>query len=249
MPVGNCTNLIVQDAGYRGVLIALTSLRAMRLEPREDGGVVLNAEAGASLAELVRLMAEESLTGMEFCAGIPGSIGGGIRMNAGAYGHDMKDVVKEITVLDGGREFRHIPVQGLRFEYRNLRLGADTVIVQAGFLLQRGVRAQVRAKISELLEARKRKHPLQYPSAGSIFKNPQAGPAGRIIEECGLKGRRVGGAEVSQVHGNFIVNTGDARAADIVALMRLVREEVLEQTGVLLEPEVKVIGESDEEVL
>jgi UDP-N-acetylmuramate dehydrogenase len=245
MPVGNCTNLIVRDGGFRGVLISLRDLREKGIRPLEGGAVCLHAEAGVPLSEIVRFSVEESLTGMEFCAGIPGSVGGGVRMNAGAYGREMKDIVKGITLINGTGRARSVEREKLRFAYRNLDLPGDAVVVCAEFLLRRGSREQVQSKVNEIVALRKAKHPLQYRSAGSVFKNPGAAPAGRLIEEAGLKGSRIGDAMVSEEHGNFIVNAGTARAGDIIALIERIEEQVFLKRGIRLEREVKIIGEEE----
>lgn len=245
LPVGNCTNLIVGDGGFRGVLISLRDLRHKGIRPLEGGAVCLHAEAGVLLSEIVHFSVEESLTGMEFCAGIPGSVGGGIRMNAGAYGREMKDIVKGITLINGTGRARSVEREKLRFAYRNLDLPEDAVVVCAEFLLQRGSKEGVQSKVNEIIAMRKAKHPLQYRSAGSVFKNPRTVPAGRLIEEAGLKGSRIGDAMVSEEHGNFIVNVGKARAGDIIALIERVEEQVFLERGVRLEREVRIIGEKE----
>ena len=241
--VGNGTNLIVRDDGFRGAVVSTKGLRAVRLEPRGEGLTALLAEAGASLAEVVSLTAREGLTGMEFCAGIPGSVGGGIRMNAGAWGGEMKDVLESVDLLNGEGNIRSLPRAALRFEYRNLALSEGACVLGGAFGLARGDRVAVEGRIREILNMRSGKHPLQYRSAGSVFKNPKGMPAGRIIDEAGLKGLTLGGARVSEMHGNFIVNLGSATAKDIIGLIDLVRKKVRERTGIDLEPEVKIIGE------
>lgn len=241
--VGNGTNLIVRDDGFRGAVVSTKGLRAVRLEPRGEGRTALLAEAGASLAEVVSLTAREGLTGMEFCAGIPGSVGGGIRMNAGAWGGEMKDVLESVDLLNGEGNIRSLPRAALRFEYRNLALSEGACVLGGAFGLARGDRVAVEGRIREILNMRSGKHPLQYRSAGSVFKNPKGMPAGRIIDEAGLKGLTLGGARVSEMHGNFIVNLGSATAKDIIGLIELVRKTVRERTGIDLEPEVKIIGE------
>ena len=241
--VGNGTNLIVRDDGFRGAVVSTKGLRAVRLEPRGEGRTALLAEAGASLAEVVSLTAREGLTGMEFCAGIPGSVGGGIRMNAGAWGGEMKDVLESVDLLNGEGNIRSFPRAALRFEYRNLALSEGACVLGGAFGLARGDRVAVEGRIREILNMRSGKHPLQYRSAGSVFKNPKGMPAGRIIDEAGLKGLTLGGARVSEMHGNFIVNLGSATAKDIIGLIDLVRKKVRERTGIDLEPEVKIIGE------
>jgi UDP-N-acetylmuramate dehydrogenase len=241
--VGNGTNLIVRDDGFRGVIISTKGLRAVRVEARGEDRAAILAEAGASLAELVALTAREALAGMEFCAGIPGSVGGGIRMNAGAYGSELKDVIESVSLLNGEGNLRSCGREALQFQYRNLALPEGVCVAGGVFVLARGSREAVEGRIREILRTRTGKHPLDYRNAGSIFKNPKGMPAGKIIEETGLKGARIGGAQVSEKHGNFIVNLGSATAKDIIGLIELVQEKVLEAKGLALEPEVKIIGE------
>ena len=241
--VGNGTNLIVRDEGFRGVIISTKGLRAVRIESRGEDRAAILAEAGASLAEVVALTAKEALTGMEFCAGIPGSVGGGIRMNAGAWGSELKDVIESVSLLNGEGNLKSCKREALQFQYRNLALPGGSCIAGGVFMLARGSREAVEGRIREILRTRAGKHPLEYRNAGSIFKNPKGMPAGKIIEEAGLKGTRIGGAQVSEKHGNFIVNLGSATARDIIGLIELVQEKVLEAKGIALEPEVKIIGE------
>ena len=241
--VGNGTNLIVRDDGFRGVIVSTKALRNLRLERRGDDRAAIRAEAGASLAEVVALSAREGLAGMEFCAGIPGSVGGGIRMNAGAYGSELKDVIESVEMLNGEGNVKACARAALRFEYRNLALPEGACVLGGVFELARGERGAVESRIREILRTRSGKHPLQYRNAGSVFKNPKGMPAGRIIDEAGLKGATLGGARVSEMHGNFIVNLGSATAKDIIGLIELVQKRVLEAKGIALEPEVKIIGE------
>ncbi len=241
--VGNGTNLIVRDDGFRGVIVSTKGLRAVRVEDRGQDRAAILAEAGASLAEVVALTAKEALAGMEFCAGIPGSVGGGIRMNAGAWGSELKDVIESVDLLNGGGNIMSCKREALQFQYRDLALPEGACVAGGVFVLARGNREAVEGRIREILRTRTGKHPLQYRSAGSIFKNPKGMPAGKIIDEAGLKGARIGGAQVSEMHGNFIVNLGSATARDIIGLIELVQKKVLETKGIALEPEVKIIGE------
>ncbi len=241
--VGNGTNLIVRDNGFRGVIVSTKGLRSVRIEGRGEDRAAILAEAGASLAEVVALTGKEALTGMEFCAGIPGSVGGGIRMNAGAYGSELKDVLESVSLLNGEGNVKTCPREALQFHYRNLALPEGTCVAGGIFVLSRGSREAVEGRIREILRMRAGKHPLEYRNAGSIFKNPKGAPAGRIIDEAGLKGARIGGAQVSEKHGNFIVNLGSATAKDICSLIEYVQKKVLEAKGIALEPEVKIIGE------
>jgi UDP-N-acetylmuramate dehydrogenase len=243
IPVGNCTNLIVRDGGYRGAVISLKGLETVEVSNEEEDAVLLRAQTGAQLSKLVELSVRKSLTGVEFCAGIPGSVGGGVKMNAGAYGKELKDVVAFVSLINGDGIIKEVARDNLQFEYRNLVLADATVIVGAGFCLRRGSQADIRERISHIMGMRKTKHPLAYRSAGSVFKNPPNEPAGKIIDEVGLKGFRIGDAMVSKIHGNFIVNLGRATARDIIFLMDIIKKKVLEERGILLEPEIKIIGD------
>jgi UDP-N-acetylmuramate dehydrogenase len=244
IPIGNGTNLIVKDGGYRGAIISMKGLRDITLTERSTEQISIYSGAGAALSEIVLLAAEHSLTGMEFCAGIPGSIGGAVKMNAGAYGSEIRNIIETVELMSSSEEIRQHKGDELNFEYRNLDLPADTMITGASFLLTRERKEQIQKRISEIISARKSKHPLEYRNAGSIFKNPGGkGPAGKIIDETGLKGTRIGGAKISEKHGNFIINLGDAKAADIIALIDVVQKKVKNERGVELETEVKIIGE------
>jgi UDP-N-acetylmuramate dehydrogenase len=243
LPVGNWTNIIVRDGGIRGVVISLKGLRDIRLENSEGGVSAIYAEAGIALAEFVDFAARSSLAGMEFCAGIPGSVGGAVRMNAGAFGREMKDIVAKISVLTGDGAMVDMHRDEMHFSYRNLELPEGSVVAAAAFVLEKGVERDVRRQIGDIMDRRKARHPLGERNAGSIFKNPKDVPAGRIIEEIGLKGTAIGGARISEKHGNFIVNTGGAKAADILALIELVQERVSKERGIGLELEVKIVGE------
>ena len=243
LPVGNWTNLIVTDAGFRGALISLKNLQDLRVEETAGDEVYVHAGAGVNLAEIVSLAVKESLAGMEFCAGIPGSVGGALRMNAGAFGREMKDILSGLTILDKSGVFRNLSADDLSFSYRNLSLPDGAVIAGASFLLRKGKREEIAAKIAQIVELRKERHPLEFRNAGSIFKNPKGIPAGRIIDEMGLKGMQIGGARISERHGNFIVNVGHARARDILTLIDVIRDRVKKERGIILETEVRIIGE------
>jgi len=243
LPVGNWTNLIVASEGYRGALISLTAMCAVEEKDGANGGVCLEAGAGVLLSELVALAVHKALTGMEFCAGIPGSVGGAIRMNAGAYGGEIKDVCVSVRLLDPVEGLRTVTRDSLIFAYRNLDLPAESIIIGAVFGLKRGERAKIAGRVREIISLRREKHPLEFRNAGSIFKNPRAIPAGRLIESAGLKGMRIGDAQVSEKHGNFIINRGQATAGEILTLIDLIQKRVFETTGYALETEVRIIGE------
>lgn len=242
-PVGNCTNLVVRDGGYRGVLISLRRLQGLEMRTDSMDEILLYAEAGVSLARLTEFTLRESLAGLEFCAGIPGTLGGALRMNAGAWGSEMKNIVSSVHLLAPGRKIEEIPRSRLSFSYRNLDLPRGGVITAALLALRRGRRESIKTRVEEIMAERKKRHPLTFRSAGSVFKNPAGTPAGRLIEETGLKGLRVGDAVVSEQHGNFIVNAGAARAHDILALIEIVRRTVKERRGIELETEIVIIGD------
>lgn len=237
--VGKGSNLLVSDAGFRGVVLKLAA-----------GGVPVRTDethiscfAGVGLPTLSRFAQSQGLTGLEFACGIPGSVGGAVLMNAGAYGGCMADVLESVTVLRGDRAVE-IPAEELSWEYRHTTLmETGEPVVAATFRLTVGDPAAIDARMTELLTARREKQPLEYPSAGSFFKRPEGHFAGALIENCGLKGLRVGGAEISKKHAGFVINVGGATCADVQELARQVRTTVRRETGVLLEPEVRLIGE------
>ena len=243
LPVGNWTNLIVRDGGFRGALISLARLCGLSLRENGEKGALIEAGAGCPLSELVSLAVREALSGMAFCAGIPGSVGGAVRMNAGAYGGEIKDIVETVRLLDDSRAIRSVGKKELRFEYRSLDLPAETIIIGATFRLRKGAGRMIEEQVRKILDTRRGKHPLAFRNSGSIFKNPRDIPAGRLIDECGLRGLRIGDAEVSEKHANFIVNRGQATAEQIIGLIELIQRRVFERTGHALETEVRIIGE------
>jgi UDP-N-acetylmuramate dehydrogenase len=244
IPIGNGTNLIVKDGGYKGAVISMLRMSGISLAERGSEQVLLHAGAGATLSEIVLLSEKRSLSGMEFCAGIPGSVGGAVRMNAGAYGNEIKDVVETVELMIVSGEIQESGKDDLKFTYRNLDIPEGTVIVGASFSLRKGFEEQIHTRINEILGKRKNKHPLEYRNAGSIFKNPNGGiPAGRLIDESGLKGVQIGEAKISEKHGNFIVNLGNAKASDIIALIDMIKTKVRRERGIALETEVMIVGE------
>ncbi len=237
--LGNGFNTLVRDGGAEGLVLRLSAFRALRLEPSGE----LVAEAGVSHATLSRHCVENGLAGLEFAAGIPGTVGGWIAMNAGVPGREMKDVVRGVELMDAAGGRRCVPAEALGFAYRSAGgLPPGAVVLAAGFRVRPSPRAEVQAEVDLHLEKRARTQPLDAPSCGSVFKNPPGDFAGRLIEAAGLKGARVGGAEISTLHANFIVNRGGATAGDVIALIERARAEVRERTGTLLEPEVRIIG-------
>jgi len=238
--LGRGFNTLVRDEGVDGVVIQLSRFR--RLEERPGG--CLRAEAGVSHAQLTRFCVERGLAGLEFGAGIPGSVGGWLTMNAGIGEREMLHVVREVEVMSPtGCRLRHLGRGALHFRYRALRgLAPGSALLSALLAVTPSDPARVRAEVERLLEKRAASQPLDVPSCGSVFKNPPGDHAGRLIEAAGLKGERVGGAEISSVHANFIVNRGAARAADVLALIERARRRIEEATGIRLEPEVRIAG-------
>ena len=237
--IGNGSNLIVRDGGVRGLVIGLGE--GMSAVSRE--GNVVAAQAGATLARVSAFAQGEGLSGLEFASGIPGTLGGGCAMNAGAYGGQLSDCLIDATVLVNGEE-QTWTVQDMAMGYRTSRpLREGGVVLSARFRLTPDDPQAILARMKELNARRRDKQPLNYPSAGSTFKRPEGHFAGALIEGAGLKGRRVGGAQVSEKHAGFIVNTGGATAADILALIRVVQDAVRAKDGVELETEVRIIGE------
>ena len=238
--LGNGSNLLVSDNGYRGVIIQI--YKAMSNITVE--GELVTAQAGALLAAIAAQTAGASLTGFEFASGIPGTIGGAAVMNAGAYGGEMKDVMEQVTVLTKDGEILVIPGEQMEMGYRTSIVAKNQYIVlEAVIRLAHGDQEQIRARMNELKEKRTTKQPLEYPSAGSTFKRPEGYFAGKLIEDAGLRGFQIGGAQVSEKHCGFVINKDQATAADVRELIRQVSERVRENSGVTLEPEVKMLGE------
>ena len=238
--IGNGSNLLCGDDGFHGVILDTTR----GLTRCEAEGTRIWAGAGVLLGGLARRALEAGLTGLEFAAGIPGSVGGAMVMNAGAYGGEMKQVVCQAQVLTRDGETVIIPGERLEFAYRHSAVEREGWIVLAAcFELSAGEPEAIRKRMEELAEKRRRKQPLEYPSAGSAFKRPAGGFAAQLIDEAGLKGFRIGGAQVSGKHAGFVINLGGATAAEVRQLYAAIQERVRESTGISLEPEVEVIGE------
>ena len=238
--IGNGSNLLVGDKGIRGVVIEMTD----PMGNIEVDGTKITAQAGAMLSKIANTAASNGLGGMEFAAGIPGSVGGAVVMNAGAYGREMKDIIEKVYVLDENGAQLELDRDALDLGYRHSCIPEKKYIVTKVVLeLVPHDEVEIRSKMKDLNEKRAEKQPLQYPSAGSTFKRPEGYFAGKLIMDAGLRGYQVGGAQVSEKHCGFVINKGDATAADICQLMRDVSDKVQAQFGVVLEPEVKMIGE------
>lgn len=238
--LGNGSNLLVSDEGYRGLVLQLYR----NFNDIQVNGETITVQSGAMLAAVARTAYQTGLTGLEFASGIPGTIGGAVVMNAGAYGGEMKNVLKEVTVLTKEGEVLVIPAKALELGYRTSVIPKNGWIVLGAVLqLKKGDQEQILARMEELKEQRITKQPLDLPSAGSTFKRPEGYFAGKLIMDAGLRGFTVGGAQVSEKHCGFVVNRGDATAADVWELICEVKRRVKEMTGVELEPEVKLLGD------
>jgi UDP-N-acetylmuramate dehydrogenase len=233
------TNLLVRDGGIRGIVISLARLRGIEEEP----GFILYAEGGVGMPTLIGYAIRHSLAGLEWAAGIPGTVAGCVMMNAGTKLGEMKDSIKAVRLVDMKGQVVDVEAAQMRFEYRRTLLPRG-IVVGVWLQLQQGVRSEIEKVVKDYLHYRRDTQPLAMPSAGCVFKNPAGASAGRLIEEAGLKGARVGDAEVSTKHANFMVNRGQARAADVTALIGKVRRAIRRRAGVRLELELKIVGET-----
>ena len=246
MILGGGSNLLVRDGGLRGLMLKLAGdFKTIRLVSEEnEGSVTIEAGAAVLLRRLGRYALDHGLAGLNFALGIPGTVGGALRMNAGAWGGCMADRTSLIRVLNPGGELTTLDRDQLRFSYRQLALEERAIILGGQFKLNRGDPEALRSEAVKMQERRKSTQPLSLPSAGSIFRNPPKGKtAGELIDRAGLKGRRVGDAEVSDKHANFIVNKGRARASEVLSLIGIIQKAVFEKFGVQLQTEVTIIGE------
>jgi UDP-N-acetylmuramate dehydrogenase len=244
--IGRGSNILVPDEGLQGVVILLdgefTTFETLdNLNQPHDDTVRVRAGAGCLLAKLVRHCIAESYSGLEFAVGIPGSVGGAIVMNAGAWHHEIGELIDSVTVMDKSGTVTTEKKENLGLKYRKWGMDPETILLFATFILSHGDKHEIESKCKKYHELRKQQQPLDRPSAGSFFKNPSGHAAGRLIEEVGLKGFTVGGAMISDQHANFIINTGNATASDILTLMREAQARVLKQFGIKLEPEVHIL--------
>lgn len=238
--IGNGSNLLVGDKGIRGVVIEV----GRKLQDIRFNGCEICAEAGALLSRTAALAAKQGLTGLEFASGIPGTIGGAVVMNAGAYGSEMKQVVQSVKVITRNGEIKELSPEELDFSYRHSCIPEKGyLIISARLLLRYGVQEEIEHEIELLKQQRVQKQPLEYPSAGSTFKRPQGYFAGKLIMDCGLRGYQVGGAQISEKHCGFVINKNKATASDICCLIKNVKARVYEAYGINLETEVKFVGE------
>lgn len=243
--MGNGSNLIVRDGGIPGFTLRLGE----GLARIHVTGTQIEAQAGALLTAVAKAALDHGLTGFEFASGIPGSLGGAVAMNAGAYGGEMKDVLRSVRILEPSGQIREVPLDQLEYGYRTSMLqqghkGEGSVVLSAVLDLAPGDPVQISSTMRDLRERRNEKQPMQQPSAGSVFKRPEGHYAGQLIQEAGLRGLSLGGARVSPKHCGFIVNEDNATAKDVTDLIEIIRHTVLDHSGVLLEPEVRIVGES-----
>lgn len=237
--LGNASNLIVKDGGIRGLTLILTRMKKME---RHENQIV--AESGAAIIEVTKFAQKNSLTGLEFAAGIPGSVGGAVFMNAGAYGGDIKDVVFGAEVLTRDNQVIYLNHDELDFGYRHSSVQAnDQIVLSATFNLEVGIANKIQEEMDHLNELRAQKQPLELPSCGSVFKRPEGHFAGKLIHDSGLQGFQIGGAQVSTKHAGFIVNVDHATATDYLNVIKHVQETVFNDSGIRLETEVRIIGD------
>ena len=237
--IGNGSNLLVKDGGIRGVVIKLVNLNKI-----QSRGNFIKAEAGVLLKDVSKRAVENSLTGFEFACGIPGSVGGAVFMNAGAYDGEIKNVIKEAEVIDQNGNLIFLDKEQLELGYRTSKVMKENyVVVSALFQLEEGNEEKIQGRVDELTAKREEKQPLEYPSAGSTFKRPEGYFAGKLIQDAGLKGYTVGGACVSEKHAGFVINKNNGTAKDVLGVIHHVQEEVKRQFGVELHPEVRILGE------
>ncbi|MBR4395132.1 MAG: UDP-N-acetylmuramate dehydrogenase [Eubacteriaceae bacterium] len=236
--LGNCTNVLVSDEGIRGAVLFTSGLKGLSVEDN-----VITALSGSLMSETASFAARHSLSGMEALNGIPGSVGGGVYMNAGAYDGEVKNILVSVDAMDRQGNLKRYVAEDASLSYRHSIFSENgETIVRARFALSEGEEKEIRSRMSDYNARRREKQPLEYPSAGSTFKRPEGYYAGALIEQSGLKGASVGGAMVSEKHAGFIINKGSATSADILNLIEHVRETVYQHFGVMLEPEIKMIG-------
>ena len=237
--LGNGSNLIIKDGGIRGIVLNLKQLDSIKVHETK-----IVAQSGALIIQTSRTALESNLTGLEFACGIPGSVGGALFMNAGAYGGEVKDVLESAIVVDRNGELLELGAEDLDLEYRSSNIPANGYIVlEATFALKKGNYQEIKAVMDDLTYKRESKQPLEYPSCGSVFKRPPGYFAGKLIQDSQLQGKQIGGAQVSLKHAGFIVNIAGASATEYINLIHFVQDTVMEKFGVRLEREVKIIGE------
>lgn len=241
---GNGSNLLVGDGGYRGVIFNICRTMDEVICEEKDGRILVTAGAGIMLARLARSISEKGYAGFEYATGIPGTLGGAVTMNAGAYGGEIRDAILWADVMDEHGRVLRLDRENLRLSYRHsVIMEENYIVLKAALCFDRGDRDSILEKVAQLSSSRREKQPLEYPSAGSTFKRPKGYFAGKLIQDCGLKGYRIGDAMVSEKHSGFVINAGHATAGDVVALIRYIQQTVEERFHVLIEPEIRMLGE------
>jgi UDP-N-acetylmuramate dehydrogenase len=241
-PLGGGTNILVRDGGIEGAVISLRSFRRTGVLSKDNNYAYLFAEAGTLLQRIVNFSKENGYSGVEGLAGIPGTVGGAIFGNAGAFGYEMKDVLISVEVMDIEGRIKRFKAEEINFGYRSTSISRNELILDAEIKLKKDEKEKVSAKVDDFLEKKREKQPLREPSAGCVFKNPAGLSAGKLIDEAGCKGIKIGDVEVSSIHANFFINKGEAKASDFIRLMEEVAHRVKERFGVVLEPEIKIVG-------
>jgi UDP-N-acetylmuramate dehydrogenase len=241
-PLGGGTNVLVRDGGIEGGVISFRSLKKIEVLNEDNGYVNLFVESGTPLQRLVNISRGNGYSGMEGLVGIPGSIGGAVYGNAGAFGYEMKDVLVSVAIMDSEGNIVRLRAEEIDFGYRSSSISPGELILSAEIKLKKDKREDVLARVEDFLKKKREKQPIWEPSAGCVFKNPPGLSAGRLIDEAGCKGMRIGEVEVSNIHANFLINKGGANASDFIRLMDEIVQRVKERFGVLLEPEIKIVG-------
>jgi UDP-N-acetylmuramate dehydrogenase len=243
--IGGGTNILIKDGGIEGVVISLTSFRKIETVSEKQQNIRVNVEAGTPLQRLVNFSKERGYSGIEGLAGIPGSVGGAICGNAGAFGCEMKDVIISVSMMDTEGNIRSLTAENIDFGYRRSDISSAGPLLSADILLTKDTKENVSAKIEGFLRRKWECQPLSERSAGCVFKNPPGSSAGKLIDEVGCKGMRIGDVEVSSIHANFFINKGKAKASDFIRLMEAVRSRVMETFHVGLEPEIRIVGKDE----
>ena len=244
-PLGSGTNVLVRDGGIEGCVVSLRSFNKIARIKEENDRVLVSADAGVLLQKFLQYAKENGYSGIEGLAGIPGTIGGAIFGNAGAFGYEMKDIVQSVDILDEKGNISRVPSNEISFDYRRSGILPGHLIIGSELVLKKDKVKDVSERAADFLKAKKERQPLWEPSAGCVFKNPEGFAAGKLIDEAECKGLRVGDIEVSNIHANFFVNRGKAKAADFIKLMEVVSYRVKKKSGVVLEPEIWIIGRDE----
>lgn len=243
--LGGGTNILVRDGGIEGTVISLKSFRKIEVLREDDECVYLFVEAGTPLPRLVNFSQKNGYSGIEGLTGIPGSVGGAICSNAGAFGYEIKDVIISVSIMNAEGEVERFGTERIEFEYRKSSILPAELLLDAEIRLKKDRKEDVSAKAEDFLKRKQKSQPLSEPSAGCVFKNPSGLSAGKLIDEAGCKGMRIGDVEVSSIHANFFTNKGRANASDFIRLMQEVAFRVKERSGVVLEPEIKIVGRDE----